>query len=98
MNAQTISIGTVLLIDFVAILLLMVAVTYLRWWAAKCRCEKCSFHVNEYRMAHVRQQELNHDAEHKGWGFKTGDPDVKDCHMERCPRNRRSAVQSDEEV
>jgi len=41
----------------------------------ECRCEKCAFHANERRMAAVRRAEIEHDAAHKGFGYRDGDRD-----------------------
>lgn len=61
-------------------------------YTAKCSpanpCPKCAYHANEGRMARLRQADLNHDTEHKGFGWKTGAPDIRDCHDEACSRNR----------
>lgn len=60
-----------------------------------CVCEKCAFHTNERRMAALRREEerqahvaLAHDTEHKGFGFKEGARDVRDCMDEACARNK----------
>lgn len=61
-------------------------------------CPKCAFHVNEGRMARyeadrkrsdeaARQLGLRHDAEHKGFGWATNEPDKYNCHDETCARN-----------
>lgn len=61
-------------------------------------CPKCAFHVNEGRMRRyeadraradeiTRQQELRHDAAHKGFGWATGGPDKYNCADESCARN-----------
>jgi hypothetical protein len=52
-----------------------------------CRCEKCGFHVNERRVAQARQKEIQHDAAHKGFGYKDGDRDVYRCKDAECDRN-----------
>lgn len=64
------------------------AVLSLLAWDRGCQCAKCAFHENEKRMARLRHKELNHDAEHKGFGFKAGDPDRQHCADDTCARNR----------
>ncbi len=64
--------------------LLLVAVLA---WDRGCQCEQCAFHTNERRMKALRQAEINHDTEHKGFGFKAGDRDILSCHDDTCPRN-----------
>lgn len=61
--------------------------TYLTWWANRCRCEKCSFHVNEDRMARAKQADLSHETEHKGFAWREGDPDRYMCRRPDCDRN-----------
>lgn len=53
-----------------------------------CSCEKCAFHVNEKRMERARQAEAQHDIQHKGFGYRDGDPDIRDCRDSACSRNR----------
>jgi hypothetical protein len=83
-----------------ALLVAMGGAIYLWWWARTCRCAKCSFHVNEQRVKRLeaervkleqaeQQAHLRHDADHKGWGWDPGDPDVSDCADASCPRNTR---------
>lgn len=79
--------------------LMGMCVSYLLWLLpGRCRCEKCSFHVNERRVARLeadrvrveereRQIVLRHDAEHKGWGWATGAEDRFNCADEKCNRN-----------
>lgn len=77
-----------LLFHKLAILLLLIVVCYLWWWTSQCRCEKCAFHVNEQRMARLREAEAQHDNEHKGWDFATGEwKDKLPCRDPSCPRN-----------
>jgi hypothetical protein len=47
-------------------------------WSRGCRCGKCAFHINERRMADLRQQEEQHDYAHRMWD---------DCGTKACPRN-----------
>lgn len=69
-------------------------------WARRCSCEKCAFHRNEDRMERLRAAEtaekykadqatLRHDYEHKGGGFRDGDPDRFNCPDDTCARNPR---------
>lgn len=78
-------------LDICHIALVIVGGLTILLWAlpGPCVCEKCAFHTNERRMKALRQAELNHDTEHKGFGWKPGAPDRIDCHDETCPRNRR---------
>lgn len=61
-------------------------------------CAKCSYHVNEQRVARMeaerlrveeqeRQIVLRHDMEHKGAGALPRDPDKFSCSDETCARN-----------
>jgi hypothetical protein len=78
------------------------AASYLLWLLpGPCRCDQCSFHVNERRMAKARaaeeymgQEELRHEAAHKGFGFKDSDPDKYMCFTADCPRNRPRKMDS----
>jgi hypothetical protein len=56
-------------------------------WDRGCHCTHCAFHTNERRMAALRQAELQHDLDHKGFGFKPNDKDILPCRDDSCPRN-----------
>jgi hypothetical protein len=88
--------------------ILLAAMTYAYgYWTGKCSadnpCAKCSFHVNEQRMAKYEaesrrkqrfmdQFELRHEAEHKGFGFRDEDPDRYECANASCERNKRKGT------
>ena len=55
----------------------------------ECRCPSCPKHVREREEKTRRQVELQHDYQHKGGGFRPGDPDLYSRTDERCPRNPR---------
>jgi len=38
------------------------------------------------------QAALRHDYEHKGGGFRDGDPDRFNCPDDQCPRNPRKST------
>lgn len=70
-----------------ALALALLSLAYFGWWGKECRCDKCAYHVNERRMAALRQAELRHDLAHKGFGWKEGDPDLFPCNQAGCDRN-----------
>lgn len=76
-------------VELVVLVLICVSVLAALAWDHGCRCEKCSFHVNEQRIARLRADELRHDADHKGFGFKAGEPDRFSCGDDNCNRNPR---------
>lgn len=72
----------------VVILGLMAAAALLWAIPTPCRCEKCGFHVNERNVERMKQIELRHEAEHRGFGDTTHKPDLWDCADITCPRNK----------
>lgn len=86
------------------VLLALFAMTFIGAlaWKKECDCGKCAFHANEKRMKRLKAQEeseryskdqanLRHDYEHKGGGWRTGDPDRFNCADDTCPRNPRKS-------
>jgi hypothetical protein len=54
-------------------------------------CPDCP-HCQRKRADRDRVQlELRHDVEHRGFGFRRGDPDRFACPDPACPRNPRSS-------
>lgn len=84
-------------------LLVAAACTYLIWLLpGPCRCEQCSYHVNERRMARMRAAEEAEKAQaerkaerkaeyheflHKGAMPMPDEPDRFNCRDITCPRN-----------
>lgn len=74
----------------VALILALIGVVY-SWKApGECVCDKCGFHRNE-RLSKRRplrtQEEMQHEVQHRGFGFAESDPDVMDCRDHGCLRN-----------
>jgi hypothetical protein len=67
---------------------LLICATGLYYIPGPCKCDKCSFHVNERRMKRERAAEEAHDHAHRGFGpdWKTG-PDKQACGDPACARN-----------
>ena len=73
-----------------ALLLSVVALAYTGWQGARCRCPDCGVHVQEERNRKLHQAQLAHDTEHKGFGWRAGEPDRYRCHSDYCERNPKS--------
>jgi hypothetical protein len=65
-------------------------------------CETCKRHAVEAAAARKAEAEtraaateadrtqaiLQHEMEHKGWGYQDTDPDITNCRTPWCPRNK----------
>lgn len=66
----------------------LMGAAYLIWkLPGTCRCADCPTHVRAREEEKKRQAEVQHDSEHKGFGFKSTWPDRFDCREKACRRN-----------
>jgi len=81
-DAELIRLGAIVVIA-IAIILWMIPV--------KCKhgCPACD---RDRVEAIKRHKEIQHDAEHKGFAYREGDPDRLPCHDDACSRNPRGRV------
>jgi hypothetical protein len=76
-DVELIRLGAIVVIATVALL-----------WMIPVKCKHgCPACDRDRVEAIKRHKEVQHDAEHKGFGFRAEDLDRFSCHDDSCPRN-----------
>jgi hypothetical protein len=74
-------VSNILMLNKAALALVLGTLFYVyRRYVQRCNCEKCSFHVNEYRVERMRKADEDHEDTHRMWGK---------CGNMECPKNPR---------